>query len=308
MEDYAQNSLRIKEKARDLGFLECGISRAGSLEEDALRLRTWLDNGFHGQMGYLENHFEKRTDPRRLVEGARSLIVVLQNYHTEEEQQDPEAPRISRYAFGRDYHRIVRKKLNLLLQWIQKEIAPVSGRAFVDSAPLMERAWAARAGLGWIGKNSLLLNRKHGSWFFLGIIVCDLELEPDHPVREYCGDCTRCIDACPTSAILPGRIVDANRCISHATIELKNSPIPESFRGRMQNHAFGCDICQEVCPWNSNARPHHEEGLKPRPGLLEMTRQEWMQMDEKKFKEIFEGSAVKRAGYSGLRRNLDFIS
>ncbi len=308
MENPVRNSLKIKKKARELGFLDCGIARAESLEEEAARLRTWLDNGFHGEMGYMENHFEKRTDPRKLVGGARSLIIVLQNYHTDSEPLDPGAPRISRYAFGKDYHRMVRKRLNLLLHWMQTEIAPVSGRAFVDSAPVMEKAWAARAGLGWIGKNSLLLNRKHGSWFFIGTIVCTLDLEPDRPAQEYCGDCTRCVDACPTSAILPGRVVDATRCITYATIELKNSPIPEFFRGRMQNQAFGCDICQEVCPWNSRVQPHQEEWLKPRPGLLEMTRQEWMAMDEEKFNAIFEGSAVKRAGYPGLRRNLDFLT
>jgi epoxyqueuosine reductase len=308
LENPAQNSLRIKKKALEMDFLDCGIARADFLKKDAVRLSNWLNNGFHGEMRYMENHFEKRTDPRKLVEGARSVIVVLQNYHTGRKQSDPAAPKISTYAYGKDYHRIVQKKLKLLLHWIQKEIASPPGRVFVDSAPVMERAWAARAGLGWIGKHSLLLNRKYGSWFFLGVIICDLELEPDSPVNEYCGDCTRCIEACPTGAILPGRTIDATKCLSYLTIELKNRPIPPGFRGKMQNRVFGCDICQEVCPWNNNAHPHSEDWLKPRPGLLEMTRDEWMALDEQKFNVIFDGSAVRRTGFSGLRRNLDFLS
>ncbi len=307
MDTPAHNSLKIRKKALELDFLDCGIARAEFLEEDAPRLRTWLKNGFHGDMGYMENHFGKRVDPRRLVEGGRSLIVVLQNYHTTEKQRDPEAPRISRYAYGKDYHKIVRKKLKSLLSWMQEEMGPVRGRIFVDSAPVLERAWAARAGLGWIGKHSLLLNPKYGSWFFLGVIICDLELEADSPMNEYCGDCTRCIDACPTQAILPGRTVDASRCLSYLTIENREPEIPAEFSDRMKGWAFGCDICQEVCPWNKNAHPHREEWLKPRPGLLEMSREEWMKMDETRFHELFESSAVKRAKFEGLRRNLDFL-
>ncbi len=307
MNDPASNSLRIKEKALELGFLDCGIAPADFLEEDAARLRNWLDNGFHGEMGYMENHFDKRTDPRRLVDGARSVIVVLQNYHTQEKQSDPEAPVISRYAYGKDYHKIIRKKLKKLLSWMQEEFAPVSGRVFVDSSPVMERAWGRVAGLGWIGRHSLLLNRKYGSWFFLGEIICDLELEPDRPMKDYCGECTRCIDACPTQAILPGRTLDASRCISYLTIEYKKPALPEEFRGKMQNRAFGCDICQDVCPWNNNAQPHQEDWLRPLPGLLEMSPKEWMALDEQKFNGIFEGSALKRAGFTGLQRNLQFL-
>lgn len=290
-----------------MDFLDCGIARAEFLKEDAARLRSWLNKGFHGEMGYMGDHFDKRTDPRKLVEGARSLIVVLENYHTGEKQSDPLAPKISKYAYGKDYHKILRKKLNQLLRWIKDEISPVSARVFVDSAPVMERAVAARAGLGWIGKHSLLLNRKYGSWFFLGVIISDLELETDNPVKEYCGDCTRCIDACPTKAILPGRTINATRCISYLTIELESKKIPDEFRDRMKNWAFGCDICQDVCPWNNNAHPHNEAWLKPHPGLLEMSRDEWMNLDEQKFNEFFEGSAVKRARFTGLRRNLDFL-
>jgi epoxyqueuosine reductase len=298
---------RIIKKALELDFLDCGIARAEFLKEDAVRLRNWLCQGFNGDMEYMGNHFDKRTDPRKLVEGARSLIVVLENYYTDELQSDPGAPVISKYAYGRDYHKIILKKLNSLLRWIQDEISPVTARAFVDFAPVLEKAVAARAGLGWIGKHSLLLNRKYGSWFFIGVIVSDLELEPDKPVKENCGDCTKCIDACPTSAILPGCIIDATRCISYLTAELKRDEIPAEFRNRMNNRAFGCDICQDACPWNKNAHPHNEAGHNPRPGLLEMSRMEWMNLDEKKFNELFEGSAVKRAGFSGLRRNLDFL-
>jgi len=303
-----QNSLKIKQKTLDLGFLDCGIARADSLPEDASRLRSWLNNGFHGEMDYMSQHFEKRTDPRLLVPGARSVVVVLQNYHTKEVQRDPDAPIISKYAYGKDYHKIVKKKLKILFDWMNQDIGPVQGRFFVDSAPVLERAWGHIAGLGWIGKHSLLLNRKYGSWFFLGVIISDLELEPDHgPMKDYCGECTRCVDACPTSAILPGRSVDATRCISYLTIELKNREIPAEFRDKMNNRAFGCDICQDVCPWNNNAHPHNEDWLKPRPGLLEMSRDDWKNLNEPQFDTIFEGSAVKRTKFAGLRRNLDFL-
>ena len=307
MDTPDQKSLRIKQIAGELGFLDCGIARAGYLEEDASRLKKWLSQGYHGEMAYMENHFEKRIDPRELAENTRSVIVVLQNYHTNAEQEDPAAPRISSYAYGKDYHKIVRKKGKRMLEQMQREMGPVSGRVFVDSAPLMERAWGRMAGMGWIGKHSLLLNRKYGSWFFLGIILCDLELVPDKPVKDYCGDCRRCVDACPTGAILDDRLVDASRCISYLTIEFKKEKLPEHFREQMKDQVFGCDICQDICPWNNNAHPHNESWLDPRPGLLELTRDDWMNLDEAGFNAIFEGSAVKRAGYSGLRRNLNFL-
>jgi epoxyqueuosine reductase len=307
MNTPAHKSKRIKQKALELGFLECGIARAELLEKDAARLKVWLYNGYNAEMGYMKEHFEKRCDPRILVEGAQSVIVVLQNYNTQAKQKDPHAPKISRYAYGKDYHKIIRKKMKRILAWIGDEMGPVSGRVFVDSAPVMERAWGRLAGLGWIGKHSLLLNRKHGSWFFLGAIICDLELEPDKPVREYCGDCTRCIDACPTGAILDGRTVDASRCLSYLTIEYKDERLPEKHREEVNGWVFGCDICQDACPWNNNAHSHDENWLDPLPGLLEMTRGDWMNLDEKKYHTIFEGSAIKRAGFSGLRRNIDFL-
>jgi epoxyqueuosine reductase len=303
----AENSRKIKEKALELGFLQCGIARADFLGADAHRLRDWLDKGYHGSMRYMENHFEKRVDPRRLAEGARSVIVVLQNYHTRQKQKDVNAPRISRYAYGKDYHRIIRKKGKHLYTFLEEQLGAKAGRVFVDSAPVLERTWGRLAGLGWIGKHSLLLNRLHGSWFFIGVILTDLELEADRPVKDYCGNCTRCVDACPTRAILPERTVDASRCISYLTIENRDEKIPEEFRDHMRNRIFGCDICQEVCPWNHNAQPHSESWLNPLPGLLEMTRREWMEMDEPTFDRLFEGSALKRAGYRGMRRNIDFL-
>lgn len=307
MQDLQENSRIIKQKALELGFFQAGMARADHLAEDANRLREWLDRGYHGSMGYMENHFGKRVDPRKLVEGARSVVVVLQNYCTRQKQLDSEAPIISKYAYGKDYHRLLKKKLRTLYAYMETELGAQSGRIFVDSGPVLERAWGRLAGLGWIGKHSLLLNRKHGSWFFIGVIVSDLELEPDHPTNDYCGDCTRCIDACPTGAILPGKTINSSRCISCLTIENRNDRIPEEFRNQMQNRVFGCDICQDVCPWNNNAHPHSEPWLDPRPGLLEMTRQDWVNLDELKFINLFEGSAVKRAKLSGLRRNIDFL-
>ena len=307
MKNPSENSLKIKEMALELGFLQAGIARADYLNEDSSRLDNWLRKGFHGTMGYMENHFEKRVDPKKLVEGARSVVVVLQNYYTREKQMDESAPRISMYAYGKDYHRILRKKLKSLYAFMESDMGPLTGRVFVDTAPVLERAWGRLAGLGWIGKHSLLLNRKYGSWFFIGVIITNVELKPDSPVKDYCGDCTRCLDACPTNAILPGKVVDASRCISYLTIENRAESLPEKFRDNMQNWVFGCDICQEVCPWNHNAHEHSEPWLLPRPGLLEMTRQEWMELKEEQFDSLFQGSAVKRAKFRGLRRNLDSL-
>jgi len=254
----------------------------------------------------MENHFEKRTDPTRLVEGARSVISVLLSYYPSQYQQHPDAPVVSSYAFGKDYHPVIRKKLNALLQFMQTSFAPISGRAFVDSAPVLDRAWAARSGLGWIGKNSNLISPEAGSYFFIGSLIVDIPLSYDKPITDFCGDCNRCIRACPTSAIVNDRVVDARRCISYLTIENKGEISPV-FRGKFENRVFGCDICQEVCPWNRKAVPHQVEELKPLPGLLEMTRKEWFNLDEEKFSEKFSKSPVKRAKFSGLRRNLKFI-
>jgi len=307
LEKLPEKSHKIKEKALELGFLQAGIARADHLGEDAERLREWLGKGYHGSMAYMGNHFEKRVDPRKLVEGARSIVVVLQNYYTRKKQHDEQSPLLSKYAYGKDYHRIMREKLGSLNAFMEEQIGPQSGRVFVDSAPVLERAWGRLAGLGWIGKHSLLLNRKHGSWFFIGVIITDLELEPDSPMKDYCGDCSKCIDTCPTKAILPGKTLDASRCISYLTIENRDDRLPEEFRGRMQNWAFGCDICQDVCPWNNNAHAHSEPWLDPRPGLLEMTRQDWVNLDEVQFNSLFEGSAVKRTKFTGLRRNIHFL-
>jgi epoxyqueuosine reductase len=297
----------IKAEARRLGFLDCGITSAEPLSEDRKRFVDWLNNGYHGGMKYMENHFKSRTDPRKLLDNALSAIIVLQNYFTTEKQKDPSAPILSKYAYGKDYHRIIRKKIKKLLEYIQNELIPCHGRIFVDSAPVMERALASRAGLGWIGKNSLLISRKYGSFFFIGGIIVDIELAYDTPIKDYCGECTRCIDACPTQAIIQPRIIDSGKCISYLTIEYKGSMLPRDMKGQFRNRVFGCDICQDVCPWNKNARVHTEPELKPNPVILEMTKDEWYKMDKEKYSHIFKGSAVKRSKYEGLRRNLEFL-
>jgi len=297
----------IKEEAKRLGFDGIGIAKAEPMEEEARRLEAWLQQGFHGKMGYMENHFEKRTDPTLLVPGAKSVISLLYNYYTIEQQKDPTAPKISKYAYGKDYHYVVKDKLKELLGFISAKIGTVSGRCFVDSAPVLERDWAKRSGLGWIGKNTLLIHPKKGSYFFLAELIIDLELSTDHPIKDYCGTCTRCIDACPTEAISPnGYIMDGSKCISYFTIELKES-IPASYKGKFENWMFGCDICQEVCPWNRFSSPHQEEQFQPAPTLLEMTKQEWVEITEDVFKKVFKKSPVKRTKYAGLKRNIDFL-
>lgn len=303
--EVADKSAWIKQRASALGFTDCGISKADFLESEAGRLEDWLNRGLHGEMGYLENHFDKRLDPRKLVPGARSVISLLYNYHNPEKQRDPAAPKISSYAYGRDYHKVIKKKLQRMLAEMQAEFGAIDGRCFVDSAPVMERAWAARSGLGWIGKHSLLLSKARGSWFFLAEIICDLELEPDGPVKDYCGNCTRCIDACPTQAITPYE-VDGSRCISYLTIELKDA-IPEEFRGRMDGWMFGCDACQQVCPINARAVRHTEPDFEDRRGLLNMSELDWKELTESTFNRVFEGSAVKRTGFKGLQRNIRFL-
>lgn len=299
---------QIQKIAAQLGFLECGIAVAEELPEEAARLSWWLERGMHGTMSYMERNREKRLDPRLLHEGTRSVVVVLQNYFTRHSPADPSAPIVSKYALGRDYHPVMKQKLRELLRRISQEITPCSGRAFVDSAPLLERAWARRAGLGWIGKNGMLISPVNGSFFFVGILLIDKEI-PAMPVRELsdrCGTCTRCIDACPTKAIVAPRVVDARRCISYLTIEHKGDIDPE-FRGKMKNRVFGCDICQDVCPWNRKAREHDEPHFRPSAGLLQLTRDEWHAMDEERFRGISGNSALSRTGFEGIRRNLLYL-
>lgn len=296
----------IKRKATELGFLSCGIARAGFLEDEAPRLEKWLWEGMHGEMSYMENHFDKRLDPTKLVPGAKSVISLLYNYFPPTVQKDPDAPKISKYAYGRDYHKVLKKRLKPLMAFIQEQFGEVQMRCFVDSAPVLEKAWAQKAGLGWIGKNANLLSKQVGSFFFITEIICDLELEPDRPATDHCGSCRKCIDACPTDAIVEPYVVDGSRCISYFTIELKNA-IPEDMSGKFENWAFGCDICQDVCPWNRFSTPHKEPEFGPNEQLLSMTASDWTELDEILFDELFEGSAVKRTKYQGLKRNLRIL-
>ena len=302
-----KNTAFIKEKALELGFSSVGIAKAGFLEAEAPKLSQWLQQGYQGKMHYLENHFDKRLDPRLLVPGAKSVISLSYNYYPEQKQV-PGTYKIARYAYGKDYHHVVKDKLRSLLSAIQEHIGDVSGRAFTDSAPVMERAWAVQSGLGWRGKNSLLLQKNKGSYFFLAELIIDLELIYDTPFRtDHCGTCTRCIDACPTQAILPDGTVKGNQCISYFTIELKES-IPRAMKGKFADNIFGCDICQEVCPWNSFAIPHHEPAFEPHPDLLQMTQKDWEEITEAVFRKVFRKSAVKRTKFSGLTRNIRFLS
>lgn len=297
----------IKAEALRLGFAQCGISKAAFLEEEAHRLENWLKQSMHGTMQYMENHFDKRLDPRLLVDGARSVISLTLNYYPEETQHDPEAPKISKYAYGADYHVVIKDKLAKLLAYIQENIGEVSGRAFTDSAPVLDRAWAKKSGLGWIGKNSNLIAKKTGSFFFIAELIIDLYLEYDENIQtDHCGSCTRCLDACPTDAIIAPAVVDANKCISYLTIELKDQIAPQ-FSGKMENWMFGCDICQDVCPWNRFSVPHAVEEFKPKPGLLEMKKEDWQDITQEVFSTIFKNSAVKRTKFQGLTRNINFI-
>lgn len=296
----------IKTEAHRLGFSSCGISKAEFLEEEAPRLEQWLKNGFHGKMHYMENHFDKRLDPTKLVPGARSVISLQYNYFPNE-IQNPDSYKISKYAYGEDYHHVIKTKLNELLNFIQDNIGEISSRVFTDSAPVLERVWAKKAGLGWIGKHSLLITKKKGSFFFLAEIILDLELAYDNELKtDHCGNCTKCIDACPTDAILENNTIDGSKCISYFTIELKEE-IPNSMKGKFENWMFGCDICQDVCPWNSFSLPHNEQKFNPHPDLLQMTKHDWHEITEEVFKSLFKKSAVKRTKYSGLQRNIGFL-
>jgi len=305
MPDARERASLIKAEAHRLGFLACGVARAGFLEEEAPRLEQWLRQGRHGAMDYMANHFDLRLDPRKLVPGAKSVISLACNYHAPLQQQDPEAPRISAYAYGRDYHKVVKKRLKPLMEFITERFGQVAMRAFVDSAPVMEKAWAQRAGVGWLGKHTNVIGKGMGSWFFLCELITDLELEPDAPATDHCGTCRRCVDACPTDAITPYG-VDGSRCISYLTIELKDA-IPQEFAGKLDGWAFGCDVCQQVCPWNRFATPHAEPEFAPKPELMALSAEEWHGMTEVVFDRLFEGSAVKRAKYTGLKRTLRFL-
>lgn len=295
----------IKAEAKRLGFLSCGISKAGFLEEEAPRLEKWLNQNMHGEMQYMENHFDKRLDPTKLVEGSKSVISLLLNYFPSE-QQNPDSYKISKYAYGMDYHYVIKDKLKNLLHFIQEEIGEVHGRAFVDSAPVLDKAWAAKSGLGWIGKNSNLLTQQVGSFYFVAELIVDLELEYDTPVTDHCGTCTACIDACPTEAIVQPYVVDGSKCISYLTIELKNE-IPSEFEGKLDEWMFGCDVCQDVCPWNRFSKSHREPLFDPNTELLSFTKKDWEEITEDVFKKVFQKSAVKRTKLSGLRRNIDFL-
>ena len=297
----------IKEEAKRLGFDSISIAKAERLDKEAKQLEAWLNKGYHGKMGYMENYFDKRVDPTLLVPGAKSVISLAYNYYTDQQQKDPTAPKISKYAYGKDYHKVIKEKLKELIHALTEKIGAINGRCFVDSAPVLERDWAKKSGLGWIGKNTLLLHSKKGSYFFLAELIIDVELVPDHPIKDYCGTCTRCIDACPTEAIsTKGYVVDGSKCISYFTIELKEN-IPPAYKGKFENWMFGCDICQEVCPWNRFSTPHQEDQFQPSPELLEMTQVEWKEITEDIFKKVFKKSAVKRTKYVGLKRNIDFL-
>ena len=297
----------LKRKANNLGFLSCGISKAVFLEEEATKLENWLNDGKHGKMKYMENHFDMRLDPRKLVPDAKSVISLSYNYFNENLQKDKDAPKISKYAYGNDYHKVIKEKLKILFKELQKEFGDINGRVFIDSAPIMEKAWAAKSGLGWIGKNTNLISQKVGSFYFLAEIIVDLEFEYDSPVTDHCGSCTACIDSCPTGALVKPYEIDASKCISYLTIELKDE-IPSEFNGKMDNWAFGCDVCQDVCPWNRFSRKHNEPLFNPNQEMMKMGKKEWEELTEETFEVIFKNSAVKRTKYKGLKRNISFIS
>ncbi|HNQ60843.1 MAG TPA: tRNA epoxyqueuosine(34) reductase QueG [Bacteroidia bacterium] len=302
----ASRAKLVKDEALRLGFDFCGISRADFLEEEAPRLEQWLLQHHHGKMAYMANHFDKRLDPRKLVEGARSVISLLYNYFPGDKLQHDTAPKISKYAYGTDYHFVVKDKLKELLFVLREKIGDIHGRAFVDSAPILEKAWAKKSGLGWIGKNANLITRQQGSFFFIAELITDLELSPDGPIEDYCGTCTRCIDACPTDAIIAPQVVDGSKCISYFTIELKEE-IPQSMKGQFDDWVFGCDVCQDVCPWNRFSKAHKEKSFDPQDEMMQMHRRDWEEISEDVFNKIFSSSAVQRTGYKGLKRNLEFI-
>lgn len=297
----------IRETALELGFFSVGFAKAAFLEQEAPRLENWLKRGDHGTMQYMENHFDKRLDPRLLVPGAKTVISFLFNYYPETKQPE-DTLQISKYAYGKDYHDVIKERLRTLVQRVHEKIGEVDGRIFVDSAPVLEKAWAQRSGLGWVGKNSNLIHPKAGSFFFLAEWICDLDVEPDSAIRDYCGTCTRCIDACPTDAISEPYVVNGSKCISYLTIELKDQLIPQHFKGQFSDWMYGCDICQDVCPWNRFSKPHREPDFNPHPDLFGMSKSDWQDLTEDVYRVLFKGSAVKRAKYSGLQRTIRFLS
>ena len=297
----------IKSYASRLGFDFCAIARAQKLDEDAQRLEQWLNQGMHGAMAYMERYFDLRVDPTRLVPGAKSVITLLKNYYPSHEQVN-ESPRISKYAYGKDYHEVIRARMNEFLHLIRENIGEVNGRGFVDSAPVLERSWAQRSGLGWIGKNGNLINKQSGSFFFIATLITDLSLDYDDPfAKDFCGSCTRCIDACPTAAILPGKVVNGSQCISYFTIELKEQLIPAEMNGKFDNWAFGCDTCQDVCPWNRFSKPNNESEFTPIPEILNLSSREWEEMTEESFRKIFKDSPISRTKWKGMQRNIKFL-
>ncbi|WP_297868172.1 tRNA epoxyqueuosine(34) reductase QueG [uncultured Flavobacterium sp.] len=295
----------IKAESKRLGFLSCGISKAGFLEEEAPRLENWLNNNMNGQMSYMENHFDKRLNPTLLVDDAKSVISLLLNYYPSELQND-DSYKISKYAYGQDYHYVIKEKLKELLHFIQTEIGAVSGRAFVDSAPVLDKAWAAKSGLGWVGKNSNLITQKVGSFYFIAELIIDLELEYDSPTTDHCGSCTACLDACPTEAIVAPYVVDGSKCISYFTIELKDN-LPQEMKGKFDDWMFGCDVCQDVCPWNRFSKPHNEPLFEANPDIVNFSKSDWEEITVDTFQKVFKNSAVKRTKYEGLLRNINFL-
>lgn len=299
-----KHTLIVKTLAQQHGFDYCGISRADFLEEEAPKLESWLKKGFHGEMSYMENHFDKRLDPRLLVPGAKSVVSLLLNYYPEKELNGD--LKISKYAYGRDYHKVLRKKLKALLEGLKTEIGDIQGRAFTDSAPVMDKAWAEKSGLGWRGKHSNLITKKSGSFFFVAELIIDLELTPDGAIKDYCGTCTRCIDACPTDAIIEPYKIDGSKCISYYTIELKEA-IPEEAKAKFDNWVFGCDACQDVCPWNRFSTPHNTIDFNPKDDLLVLSKKDFQEITEDTFEKVFNGTPIRRTGYQGLIRNLTFV-
>lgn len=306
--DKKELSIFLKNEAISIGFEGIAFAKAEEMTEEARRLEAWLNKGYQGEMSYMENHFDKRIDPRKLVEGAKTVISLMFNYFPEQQQSDPESPKLAKYAYGEDYHFVLKDKLKTLLQRLKDKIGDINGRCFVDSAPVLERDWAKRSGLGWIGKNTLLITPRKGSFFFLAELIVDVEFEYDAPIKDYCGSCRRCINACPTDAISEnGYLMDASKCISYLTIELRNE-IPKEFTDKMENWFFGCDICQDVCPWNRFSKAHKEPAFNPKEGLLEMKKSDWMEITEDVFINLFKNSAIKRTKYEGIVRNLNFLS